>query len=139
MTFVGTPASAPSLRKFIALVRSSIAIKSPRFAARGDRAFLRASAALQPPQVPSPFSVVHVPVVDFVESIPGSDAATLFDRLCSVHSCCWHPLPPAANGQAVWETVPAHGIKRSDKRRLIPQPGSRLQACRQGSIARVPC
>ena len=44
-----------------------------------------------------------------------------------------------ANRQAVWETDPAHGNKHPDQRRSSPQPGSQLPACRQPSIAQVPC
>jgi hypothetical protein len=75
----------------------------------------------------------------FQESlITGSGAAPLSDRSCSVQSGCLYPLPSAANGQVVRETVFAHGNKHRGQRRSIPRMDKGLLACRKRSVVQVP-
>ena len=93
------PKLTPSAKSFIALIRSSAAIRSPFPAARGCRTFLLVKAALLPLQVPFPFSVVPALGDDFGVSAPGFYAAIPFDPPCSVHLIHLHTLLLGASGQ----------------------------------------
>ena len=86
---ISTPKLTPSTKNFIALIRSSAAIRSPFPAARGCRTFLLVKAALLPwptahsampskQQVPFPFFVVPALGADFGVSAPGFYAAIPF-------------------------------------------------------------
>ena len=95
IALIGTPKITPFAKSFVALIRSSAAIRSPFPAARGCRTFLLVKAALLPLQVPFPFSVVPALGADFGVSAPGFYAATPFDPLCLVHLIHLQKVPPA--------------------------------------------
>lgn len=85
----------PFAKRFIDLIRSSAAIRSPFPAARGYRTFLLVKAALLPLQVPFPFSVVPALGADFGVLAPGFYAAIPFDPPCLVHLIHLQKVPSA--------------------------------------------
>ena len=95
------PKLTPSAKSFIALIRSSAAIRSPFPAARGCQSFLLVKAALLPLQVPFPFFVVPALGDDFGVSAPGFYAAIPFDPPCSVPLFHLHTLLLGVSGQVV--------------------------------------